>query len=290
MNIDNYFGAHQGRFGPVLIFLLVSILPIVVYLTLFIGVIPVSVIVVVEVLFAARMALLILGNENKRLVAYKKMLNEEYETIADIVRIVRIHKDGLVEYTNGTVVYIISAFTNTCLDDEKFVRGVESFFDQLKDYNFDIHLHLVVDEIRLQDDLESMQVYTDQDMVRERVKFYMLQDKYCTDNTMLYRYNIVVKSSKMYWKTLKNDLVGACNSHYAQVFKECYVCDKQQAEDVISRDIGAYVDVDELLRDKYKNDVYYGARVLFYGDEIPEEYKPEVERVDLEDRRVVDYK
>lgn len=287
MNIDSYFGEHQGRLGPMLVFLCVSAVPFIVYIFLFSRIIPLKLMLILEVLFTIRMALFILGKENEKLEIYKKAREDEFATANDLIRTAHVHDDGLIEYENGRVAYIISAFTTTYFSDSVLSIDLERFLSQLKDYEHDEYCHLVVDEFRLQDEMESMSVYEDKELMKERIMFYIDQDTYCSEKSELYRINILVKASKYDWKVLRTALDGVIKSEYAKVFKVCYICNKDQASMVMSRDICAYIDIADMLKGKYHNEDYYGSRVLFYGDDIPEEYKTKKDKVDMEERRVV---
>lgn len=288
MNIDSYYGEHQGRMKPMITFLLVSCAPILFYLLLFLGTIPFKFVLMFEVPFVLRMALKILGKEDEKFKVYLASREDEYSNADDIIGILNVHKDGLIEYENGTVAYIISAFTTTYFDEDLFTLDLENFLQQFSNYTYDIHIHLVVKEQLLQNNLESMKVYTDKELLRERVQFYVYQDEQCAEKSQLYRINFLIKGSKYEWKTLKANLDAAVSSAYTKVFKECYVCNKEQTNEVMSRDLYAYVDFEDMLQRKYKNEEYFGSKVLYYGEEVPEKYKENKEFVDIESRRIAE--
>lgn len=288
MNIGSYYGEHQGRMKPMIIFLLVSSAPIFLYLLLFIGIIPFKFILIFEVPFVFRMALKILGKEDEKFKVYMASREDEYANADDIIGILNVHDDGLIEYGDGTVAYIISTLTTTYFNEDILSSDIEKFLQQLSSYTYDIHIHLVVKELLLQNSLESMKVYTDKELLKERVQFYVYQDEQCINKSQLYRVNFVVKSSKYEWKKLKMDLDVAVSSVYSKVFKECYVCNREQTNEVMSRDLYTYIDFQEMLQRKYKNDEYFGSKVLYYGEEVPEEYKEKKEVVNIEERRVVE--
>ena len=57
----------------------------------------------------------------------------------------------------------------------------------------------------------------------------------------------------------------------------------------MSRDLGSFIDLSEMLKNKYDNEEYDGSKVLFYGTEIPDEYKTYlVEQDDMSERRVIE--
>lgn len=286
-NIDSYFGEHQGRLGPVILFLCISAAPLLLYIMLFIGIIPFKFILIFEVPFVIRMALRILGKEEEKLKIYINSREDVYATADDLLRISHIQEDGLIEYMNGKIAYIVSAFTSTYFNDDELSIDLEAFIELFGKYEYDIYCHLVVDEFRLQDRLELMNVYEDKEMLQERINFYMLQDKYCSEHSKLYRINFLVKASKYDWKQLRSTLDSAVKSAAVNVFKQCYICDKLQAQDVMSRDLCLFIDIADMMKKKYKNENYYGSKVLYYGEDVPEELRVKQDIVDLNERRVI---
>lgn len=289
LNIDNFTGEHTGRMGPMMIFLVVAALPFLLWL-LFATLIPFKFFVVPWVLWIARWALYILGKENQRLKVYRDSKNNVYSSAYKLVHVQHQHDDGLFEYTNGKVAYIISACPKDYLEDDQFTHALEEFISQFDGFEFDIYLHNIVDEIRLEDSFESLSVYTDKRIIAERIEILTMQDQYSRDNTSAYRFNFVVKSSKYSWKKLKAKVESVVNSDYAKMFNEIYICDKPQTSDVFSRDIKIWINLQKMLTHKYENEQYYDSKVLFYGEDVPDKYKEEPETSSLEERRVTDDK
>lgn len=288
MNIDSFYGEHTGRMGPMIKFLLIAGAPILVYTFFLIGVIPFRWILIFEVPFALRMALRILGREDEKFRVYMAAREDEYANADDIVRISRIQDDGLIEYEDGAVSYIISAFTTTYFDEDKLNEDLQAFVALLGAYTYDVHMHMVFNEFLLQDKLERMAAYTDEELLRERMDMYVYQDKEMAEQTLIYRINFVVRGSRYEWKKLRDTVNVTVRSTYARVFKECYVCDRQQANDVMSRDLYVYVELEEMVKKKYANEEYYDSKVYYYGEEVPEEFREKEEDVGLGRRRVVE--
>ena len=68
MNVDNYFGEHTGRLAPMLLFLLVSAAPFLLYTFTISVFVPLKWMLLFEVFWTARMGLLILGKENAKTI------------------------------------------------------------------------------------------------------------------------------------------------------------------------------------------------------------------------------
>ncbi len=288
MNIDSYYGEHTGRMGPIIKFLLFASAPLLVYVFFLIGLVPFKWILVFEVPFALRMALRILGREDEKFKVYMAAREDEYANADDVIQITRIQDDGLIEYENGTVAYVISAFTTTYFDENELNADLEKFVGMLGKHIYDIHMHMVHHEFLLQDNLDRMGVYSDKELMKERIDMYVYQDEEMARNTLLYQINFIVKGARYEWKQLRDDVQAAIRSSYAKVFKQCIKCDRKQANDVMSRDLYLYVDLEEMIKKKYAREEYYDSEVYYYGEEVPDEYKEKKEVVGLERRRVME--
>lgn len=286
MNPKSYFGEHDGRLAPMMFFLLSTGAPLVFYVFFLSKFIPLKWVLIFELPWAVRMALYFLGNEPKKLEVYKQSLNNQYDTADDLVKVSHIYPDGMIEYTNGMIVYIISGYFMTYIDDDSLSIDIEDFLDALKGFTYDISLHNVIDEFKLQNNMEGMRVYTDKELMQERMEFYIQQDDFCHDNALLYRINFEITAPKYSWKETKMKLEEIVNSDITSVFKEVYICNEEEVSDVMSRDTCMNVDLKQLLVKKYQNENYYGSKVLFYGDEVPVELQAEKEVSGIENRRV----
>lgn len=288
-NVDSYFGEHQGRLAPWLAFLGLAAIPPILYAVWFIGVIPFKYVVIFEVLFVFRIALKILGKEKQKLKVFIASREDEYAAADDIIRVTGIQEDGLVEFENGIVMFIISACTRTYFNEDELARDLETFLHQIDGFEYDVHCHLVVNETRLQDSLEGCNVYSDKKLLEERMQLYVYQDEKCSERSQLYRINILVKSNMYNWKKMKAVLTAVVNSSYANVFKECYVCDAVQAKEVMSRDLFTFIDFDKALQRRYNNEEYYNSTVYKYGESNTNDLDDN-NQLGMEKRRVVENK
>ena len=290
LNPDNFYGKHSGDMVRVLLYCVAVALPFLGYSMLFSRFVPLRFFLPVFILYALRMALIIIGREKERKTAYLKALNDEYASAKELIKIADVHDDGLIEYQNGYICYIIKGYGYSYMNDDKFSKDVEEFLTRLtRQYEVDVYGHLVVNELETsQSDLEKLHVYKDLEFLKERLEFYKYQDRYTNDNSMLYRLNFVVRSYKTNWGRLKKDVDIVVTSEFAQCFDYIKVCDREEAINVVSRDICLYVDIGEMLRTKHSSDDYFGSKVLYFGDEVPDSLKPVMDNFEDEDRRVID--
>ena len=290
LNIDNFTGEHSGRMAPMMIFLGVSLAPLLLYLILMV-IVPLWLFAIPWVLWVARWALFILGKENQRLKVYRDSKNNVYSSAYKLVHVSHKHNDGMFEYANGRVAYIISACPKDYLDDIQFTADLTEFLTQLDGFDFDVYLHNIVDEVKLEDNFNQLTVYSkDKRIISERIELLTMQDEYCRNNSCAYRFNFVIKSSKYSWKKLRDKVHTVVESDYAKMFNEIYVCTKEQVDDVMSRDLRIWLNLQKMLTKKYQTEQYYDSKVLFYGDDIPEEFREVPETVSLDERRVTDDK
>lgn len=291
LNIDNFYGKHTGGLGRMLLFCVLACAPFLIYSLLLINVVPFKLFLIFFIPYCIKMALITIGREKERLEAFIKQRNDQYATAKELIRIADIHDDGLIEYQNGCICYIIQAYGYSYLDDNSYSKDLEEFITRLTNlYEVDVYGHLVVGELgTTQEDLEKLRVYKDGEFLQERLDFYKYQDRYTDEHSKLYRLNFAVRSYKTQWGKFKKDIINIVKSEYVRCFDMVKICNRDEAVDVVSRDITLYVDIGEMLRTKHNSDNYFGSKVLYFDDDIPDEMKPhEVKFEDEEGRRVVD--
>lgn len=291
LNIDNFYGKYSGGLGRILLFILLACIPFLLYTLLLVRIVPFTWFIIVYVVYCIKVFLITVGREKERMEAYLKQRNDEYASAKELIRIADVHEDGLIEYQNGNICYIIQAYGFSYMDDNQFSKDVEDFLARITPYyEVDVYAHVVVGEHGMsQEDLEKLRVYKDENILKERLEFYNYQTKYTNDNSKLYRLNFVVRSYKNKWAALKKDLSILVSSDYMGCFDMPRICNKKEVIEVNSRDITLYVDLAEMLRTKHNSDNYYGSKILYFGDEIPEDMKEVKDSFETEKgRRVID--
>ena len=286
LNIDSVFGEYEGRVLPVIITIALAGAPLLVWLFLLQGT-PIKFIwvVIFDVLWSARWALIILGKEKEKMLFYDQQRADEYKSADELIHINHIHEDGLIEYDNGKICYLVSGYLKGYLTDDKLSVDMENFMNELDNWDWDMYLHNTVDEILCEDNLPKLTKYTDKEVLKERISFYAHQDEWARTHTALYRITFAVSSHKYNWKKIKAHLEELTSSELALMFNEIDILDYEQVGDILDRDICGYVDIIKMLTTKYDNDKFYASRVMWYDDEIPEELIPEKESSSMEERR-----
>ena len=92
LDIQHFYGEHEGRIGPLIMTLLIVCLPILlyVYFGLF-NYIPIPFLIVVEIIVIVRALLIIQGREGYRLKMYRRSLYDDYIGTAQLMNIRAIH-------------------------------------------------------------------------------------------------------------------------------------------------------------------------------------------------------
>lgn len=291
LNPDNFYGKHTGGVGRILLFCVLACAPFLAYTLLVSTFIPFTFFLIVYIPYCIRMALITIGREKSRMIDYMKQKNDEYASAKDLIRTADVHEDGLIEYQNGVICYVIQTYSYSYMEDNQYSKDLEEFLSKITgQYEVDVYGHLVVDELGLtKEDLEKLRVYTDDSFMKERLEFYKYQDWYTNNNSKLYRLNFVVRSYKNKWGKLKSDLTNLLASECIQCFDMPHICGRDQANDVLSRDIALYVDLWEMLRSKHSSENYFGSKVLYFGDNVPLVMQEDVTTFDNEEgRRIID--
>lgn len=286
LNIDSVFGEYEGRVLPVIITIALAGVPLLAWLFLLQGT-PIKFIwvVIFDVFWSARWALIILGKEKEKMAFFDQQRADEYKSADELVHINHVHEDGLIEYDNGKIAYLVSGYLKGYLTDDKLSVDMENFMNELDNWDWDMYLHNTVDEILCEDNLPKLTKYTDKEVLKERISFYAHQDEWARTHTALYRITFAVSSNKYNWKKLKGHLEELISSELALVFNEIDILNYDQVGDILDRDICGFVDIIKMLTNKYDNDKFYASRVMWYDDEIPEELIPEKESSSMEERR-----
>lgn len=287
LNIDNVFGDYESHVMPIVLTIAFIAFPLLLWLFALQGTpIRLWMVAVFDVFWGLRWALIFVGKEKDKLRFYEQQRKDVYQTINELVHISVIHEDGLIEYDNGVVAYIIVGNLNKYLNDDKLSVSMENFMNALDRWHWDFFIHNSVEMYRCEDELPKLHAYTDDEVIKERMGFYSYQDKWVKQNSRLYTITFLVTSSKSNWKKMRDHLNALVNSEVATVFNSVEVAKFDEVNAIVNRDICGYIDINKMLLDKYSNTNYNNSKVLWYDDEIPQKYVQKDEVDTIEDRRL----
>lgn len=285
LNVDNIFGEYEGRVGPIILFLAIASAPLLLWIFILIYFIPFVWFIGPWLLWTGRWALYILGKEKQKMARWYSQRKDEYHTIDELVHVSFIHDDGLIEYTNGQVGYILFGLPKQTISDAKLSVDYERFMDELDHWDYDLYFHQVIGEINLTDNLGKLKRYDDNEVISERIEFYNYQDEYSSLHSGLYRYIFLVRAPKTNWKRLRQHLDSLVDSEVAKCFVELSIANKVEVNDIINRDICGFVDLQKMLVSKYDNSQFNNSKVLWFDDEVPEKLLPKKHKENLAERR-----
>ena len=272
LNLDHFYGEHEGRLGPLLGCLCLSGAPVLfyVYFGLF-NIIPLWVFIPLEIFFSIRVVMIIKGREKYRLKKYLKQFNDDYTNTATLLNTKIIHPDGCVEYRNGTIVYLVCCFNGTS-DDEvlKSVQLRKLLESMLDGYVFDIYIHNLNDSPELREYYNNVASFDKNLAAKNFIKMIDHSIDLTEDSSAVMCTTYVIKGRRSDWKNIKSQIDSAINSNAARCYKKIYrVSDPDAINSIFNRDSDSIVNVEDLQRRKYATHEYDSSKVLAY--DLPED-------------------
>ena len=267
LDTEHLYGEAESRLGPLVSSLLIGGAPILlyVYFGLFVY-IPVWLFAIVEVIFATRVVMKIMGRESYRMSMFKRTLYDQYSETASMMNIKTIHPDGCIEYNNGTIVYLVASFNGTCEDEVARSIELRKFITNLLgDYVADIYIQNIIISDELRKYYDKVSKFGRNESARNFIKIidYTLS---LTEDTSLVQCTIyTLRGRRSDWKDMQQQLDTACKSRTAKVYKTVYrVSDPDEINYILNTDIGTVISINDLLRNKYMTKDYGTSKVLAY--------------------------
>lgn len=287
LNIGNYFGEFSSPLMPWLVFFGVGSIPLFVWLFIFQLRIPWLPVVIFEILWLIPVAIYSFLDVKRIVNDYLKSIYDSYAVADDIVHVKFISEDGLIEYDNGQVAYIVYGYPKEYLSDAKFSVDLEQFEDELDAFDWDYYMQNDVDEITMESGVDKFSRYKDTRVIQDRLNQAKYQDEYTRTHTGVYKLVYLVKIRKSNWRTARYRLEDIISSQIAECFNEIYIADIDQVNDIMSRDTCMFMDLYKMLLNKHNASDIGSSRMMWYEDEVPAELKKNTEdfKIGLEERR-----
>lgn len=269
LDIEHFYGEHEGTMGNKIVYILVAGIPLALYV--YYGLfyfIPVSIAIPIWLAYAVRMALFIIGDENTRLKHFKKMIRDVFSSLYELLRITRVHDDGLVEYLGGVVTYYVVAYNGDNEDHLRHSATVTKFIESCTDdRDFDMYIQNISETSGLASRYKDVKLFNDAGIAQDFVDIIDYNSKIVNESSTMQKIIFVFKGHKSDWKEMKQSIDGAIHSKVAKCFKTVYrVTTKEEIEELMSRDLDGIISIVDILRKKYCTGEYYGSRVLCYDD------------------------
>lgn len=267
LDINNLYGEHEGRLAPWLYALLIGLCPtmVYVYFNLF-YIIPIWLWIPFTVVLLIRMIMIFPGNEKYRKEIFKRQLHDAYMSSADLMKIKVIHPDGCVEFLNGNIMYIVSAFNGTSEDDVLSTVQLRKFLEAaFMGLVYDIHIHNINDSQSLRDYYAKAGQFGHNESAANFVKMIDHTIQLTVDTSTIQQTLYVVHGFKSDWKVIKTRLDSVLQSNVARRYKTVYrVREADEINAIFNRDSDTIINIEALMRKKYANEGYYNSKVLAY--------------------------
>jgi hypothetical protein len=267
LDIENYYGEHEGRLAPLLIFLLLVSAPVLlwVYFGFFV---PAVIFFPVWIVYAIRVTLLTLGKEKERLKYFKDQLNDNYNSILDLLNIKTIHEDGLIEFLGNKVAYMLVLSNGTATNAVRQTRSVNEYLMPVisDKYDFDLLVQNINETSELEKRYNAVKFFTTPEAAQDFLDIIDYNRAQVKAFSMLNRIVIVLKGRKEDWKDMRMTLKNLPK----RTFKDAHIALPEEVADVFSRDINGTLDLDDTLRQKYATHEYFGSKVIGYDLPVSE--------------------
>ena len=267
LDIESYYGDHEGRLAPVIATLCACGAPILIYFyfSLFLY-LPWFIFIPLELIWSIWIIALIPGRQGYRLQRFRTQLYDEYTAAAELMNIKTIYEDGCIEFVNGVIMYLVVCYNGTIEDQVQHSVQLRRFLDALVgDNQFDIYLHNITDSPALLDYYDKIKIFGRNESADNFIDIIDHNIKKIEDNSMVQCTIYAIKGRRSDWKDIKLQIDTACKSKTARVYKSVSrVEDTAVISDIINRNITTVINIDELTRKKYATQNYGSSKVLVY--------------------------
>lgn len=274
LDIENIFGESTRGLGQLVLTLCLCLIPpaFIGYTALYLY-IPWQILLVVCLVFAVRVVLVVMGHESQRVKNFKKQRDDVYSLTDDMVNIRRIHPQGCVEYVNGNIGFFIVTYNSSSNETLEKSKQIDRFINlAVGKHAFDIYVQNDVSTDHLDNKYNNVTLFGDDEAANAFMEIIDYNREVVRSSSTLTRNIIFVRGSKYQWKEIVNDIQTALTSESARVFRQCYLAtDREEIENIISRDINGYIDLDKLLQRKYYTGNKHGSKIISYDFEDRED-------------------
>lgn len=277
LDVTKFSGEPSGRMMPTIVFIALAGVPIMGYLYFLLGLMPIWLFAVIYLPYVVRMWLITVGDETTRLNQFKRQLYDVYSSTTDLMDIKQIHEDGMIEYTNGNVAYLVAAYNRDQSNQSQRALGISRIIRSFQNYLFDIRMYNMEMEDELYRRYEGVKFFSDDvDAAADFLKIIDFNREYARNNSLVTVTVFNVYGRLNECKTLKEICISATKSTEAKIFRKIIVANKELVYKLLAEDMDTFVDVEEMQIQKYSDGEYYGSKVLGY--DIVKQEKEEEEK------------
>lgn len=266
LDVTRFSGEPSGRMMPTILFIASIGLPVMGYLYLLLGIVPIWLFLVVFIPYAIRMGLLTIGDEVNRLNQFKRQLYDVFSATTDLMDVKLIHENGMIEYTNNNVAFNLVAYNRDQSNQEKRALAISNIIRGFGSYIFDIRVYNVEMEDELQRRYDGVKFFAgDPEAASDFLKVIDFNREYAKNNSLVSMTVFTVYGRLHEWHTLYSVCESAVKSAEAKVFRKFEIADKEKVMKIMNEDMDTYIDLEEMQIQKYADGNYYGSKVLGYN-------------------------
>lgn len=286
LDIENIFAESTRGLGQLILTMCVALIPpvIIAYTALYLYV-PWQILVVVCVIWMIRVVLIIMGNERSRIRDFKKTRDDQFSLTDDMMNIRRIHDQGCVEYVNGTIGFFIITYNDSSNAVVQKSMQIDRFLNlAVGKHPFNVYIQNDVSTDQLDDKYQNVTLFGDDEAAKAFMEIIDYNREVVSRCSTLTRNVIMILGSKYQWKEIYKDIQTALTSESARVFRLAYLAtDREEIEDIISRDINGFVDIEDMMQRRYYTGMDRKAKIISYdyADKVDEVVPEEVKREEL---------
>lgn len=272
-NIEHYVGEKEPRLAPLLISLVLSSIPALIYSYYFMGIIPLKIFIPIYIYYIVRVFMKVLGEEKKKITQFKKQLYNVYSSALDLLNISYIHDDGCIEYNNNVISYIIVLENGQINDPIQRAQSIRKLIDFLT-FKFNLDIYITNASLRqaLIERYKTANKFKDKQISSDFIEMIDYLLEISSKKSLLQTVKFVVRVPKYDWDKCKRTIESLLISNDVKAFRAMHLAKKSEVEEIISRDIDAYIDFDKMNIDKYANHKYGKSKVITYNKkELKEE-------------------
>ena len=272
-----------GQF--VLTLLLILVPPLFIGWTSLYLFVPWQLLLVVCLFWAVRVTLIVMGRERQRLQNFKKQRDDAYALADSMSNVRTIHPQGCIEYVNGGVGFFVVTYNDSSGDVLAKSKQIDRFINlAVGKHPFDIYIQNINDTKALDNRYSKVTLFTDDEAAHAFMDIIDYNSKLVSSCSTLTRNILFVCGSKYQWKDILSDIETALNSEAARIFRLAYlVTNKEEIEDIISRDIDGCINLDEMLQKKYYTGDTHKSKIISYDFQDVKDYTKENRQKEEED-------
>lgn len=267
-DIDSIYGSPGKRLSPIIFMGLAVFIPAMIYAQFLIKFVSIKSFSIFMIVWTIRWSLIIMGEESKRVDQFKRQIADVYSAIQDLLEIKVIHEDGLIEYMNGSIKYLLVVEPGFEYDMDIVQDGYYRILQDCYTYSFipDIHIMNDVGGSTLENRYSSMSTNINSKAAKMYLSIVDYNIELEKELSIGVKIIFAPKADRSSYVELREAVNTMCAKYTSSYFKKVYIATKEEAGYITGRDINMNIDFEEVTMDKYKTEEYEGCSLVGYDE------------------------